>query len=102
MDKLPVAPIQDDRGILCFSLEGCQYTLNVNSKEEREIVKNKINANSLTKHEWFEEKRGKKHWVLYNTEMYEIIGVSNKYLHYGQRKSSVSAIGYFTIQRPSE
>lgn len=30
MNKLPVAPIQDERGILCFSLEGRSYTLNVN------------------------------------------------------------------------
>ena len=77
MNKLPVAPIQDEKGILHFNQEGRSYTLNVNSKEERERVKNEINANSLTEYEWFKEKRGKKHWVLYNTEIYEIIGISN-------------------------
>ena len=59
MNKLPVAPIQDEKGILHFSQEGRSYTLNVNSKEERERVKNEINANSLTEYEWFKEKRGK-------------------------------------------
>lgn len=33
MNKLPVAPIQDEKGILHFSLEGKTYYLNVNSKE---------------------------------------------------------------------
>ena len=51
MNKLPVAPIQDEKGILHFSQEGRSYTLNVNSKEERERVKNEINANSLTEYE---------------------------------------------------
>ena len=92
MNKLSVAPIQDEKGILHFSQEGRSYTLNVNSKEERERVKNEINANSLTEYEWFKEKRGKKHWVLYNTEMYEIIGVSNKYLHYKELCSIVPTI----------
>ena len=92
MNKLPVAPIQDEKGILHFNQEGRSYTLNVNSKEERERVKNEINANSLTEYEWFKEKRGKKHWVLYNTEIYEIIGISNKYLHYKELCSIVPTI----------
>ena len=92
MNKLPVAPIQDERGILCFSLEGRSYTLNVNSKEERERVKNEINANSLTEYDWFKEDSGEKHWVLYNTEIYEIIGILNKYLHYKELCSIVLTI----------
>ena len=92
MNKLPVAPIQDEKGILHFNQEGRSYTINVNSKEERERVKNEINANSLTEYEWFKEKRGKKHWVLYNTEIYEIIGISNKYLHYKELCSIVPTI----------
>lgn len=92
MNKLPVAPIQDERGILCFSLEGRSYTLNVNSKEERERVKNEINVNSLTEYDWFKEDSGEKHWVLYNTEIYEIIGILNKYLHYKELCSIVPTI----------
>ena len=76
---LPSAPIQDEYGNLTFNLEERTYSLNVNSKEEREMVKAEINANSLTKYDWFEEETGAEHWVLYNTEMYE---VKDFYLHY--------------------
>ena len=68
---------------VCFSLEGRTYSLNVNSEEERKRVKKEVNANSLTKYDWFKEKTGEKHWVLYNTEMYEIVeDVKILYLHY--------------------
>ena len=65
------APIQDEDGNLTFELEGKIYSLNVNSKEERERVKKEVNANSSVKYDWFKEETGEKHWVLYNTEMYE-------------------------------
>lgn len=77
------APIQDEDGNLTFELEGKTYSLNVNSKEERERVKEEIDTNSLTKYDWFKEETGEKHWVLYNTEMYEIVeDVKRLYLHY--------------------
>lgn len=60
------APIQDEDGNLTFELEGKTYSLNVNSKEERERVKEEIDTNSLTKYDWFKEETGEKHWVLYN------------------------------------
>ena len=60
MDKLPVAPIQDEKGILRFSLEGRQYTLNVNLKEERERVKKEVNANPLVEYDWLKKKEGKR------------------------------------------
>ena len=67
------ASIQDENGNLTFELDGRTYSLNVNSKEERERIKEEVNANSLTKYDWFKEETGEEHWVLYNTEMYEII-----------------------------
>lgn len=76
---LPSAPIQDEYDNLTFNLEGRTYSLNVNSKEEREMVKAEINANALAKYDWFKETTGDRHWVLYNTEMYE---VKDSYLHY--------------------
>lgn len=82
------APIQDENGNITFELEGKTYSLNVNSKEERERVKEEVNANSLTKYDWFKEETGEKHWVLYNTEMYEINydGHANRYhLNYRDR-----------------
>lgn len=65
-------PVQDKNSNLTFSLEGRTYSLNVNSEEERKRVKKEVNANSLAKYDWFKEVIGKEHWVLYNTEMYEI------------------------------
>ena len=76
------APIQDENGNLTFELDGRTYSLNVNSKEERERIKEEVNANSLTKYDWFKEETGEEHWVTYNTEMYEIIRDDIFYLHY--------------------
>ena len=84
----PSASIQDEDGNLTFSLEGRTYSLNVNSKEERERVKEEIDTNPLAKYDWFKEETGEKHWVLYNTEMYEINydGYANRYhLNYRDR-----------------
>ena len=72
-NQLLSAPIQDENGDLTFTLEGKTYSLNVNSEKERERVKAEVNANTLTKYDWFKEETGEKHWVLYNTEMYEVI-----------------------------
>lgn len=55
---LPPAPIQDENGNLTFSLKGETFSLNVNSEEERARVKEEVNANSLTKYDWFKEKTG--------------------------------------------
>ena len=49
------APIQDEDGNLTFELEGKTYSLNVNSKEERERVKEEVNSNPLAQYDWFEE-----------------------------------------------
>ena len=78
------APIQDENGNITFELEGKTYSLNVNSKEERERVKEEVNANSLTKYNWFREETGNKHWVLYDTEMFEVRKIKNgpRFLRY--------------------
>lgn len=73
------APIQDEYGVLRFSLDGKDYCFNVNSEKERRRVKEEINASSLAQYDWFDEETGEEHWVLYNTEMYEI---KDFHLHY--------------------
>ena len=73
------APIQDEYGVLRFSLDGKDYCFNVNSEKERRHVKEEINTNSLVQYDWFDEETGGEHWVLYNTEMYEI---KDFHLHY--------------------
>ena len=67
---LPEEPIQDEEGNLTFTLKDNTFSLNVNSEEERERVKAEINANSIAKYDWFKEKIGEHHWVLYNTLKY--------------------------------
>ena len=88
-NQLPPAPIQDDEGNLTFSLEDHEYSLNVNSEEEREVVKEEINSNTLAKYNWFREESGKRHWVLYNTEMYEVKETltHDKYIHYKENSN---------------
>ena len=71
--------IQDENGIFCFRLNGQTYSLNINSKEEREKVKEEVNTITLAKYDWFKETTGDRHWVFYNTKMYE---VKDSYLHY--------------------
>lgn len=80
------APIQDEYGVLRFSLDGKDYCFNVNSEKERELVKEEINAHSSVKYDWFKEGTGEKHWILFNTEMYE---AEDFYLHY--KESSLLA-----------
>lgn len=89
--KLPT-PIQDENGNLTFTLEGKTYSLNVNSEEERERVKTEVNTNSLAKYEWFKEETGKRHWVLYNIEMYEIKDFISLYLHYKEDSNLIPII----------
>lgn len=74
----------DDDG--CFNLKGCICALNVNSEEEREKVKEEVNAITLAKYDWFKETTGDRHWVLYNTKMYE---VKDSYLHYKESSTLV-------------
>ena len=77
-------PIQDEDGNLVFSLERKTYFLNVNSEEERKRVKKEVNSSSSVRYNWFKEETGEEHWVLYNTEIYEISCDSCKkhFLHY--------------------
>ena len=84
-NQLPLAPIQDEKGNIIFSLEGRTFSLNVNSEDERKRVKKEVNTNSLVKYDWFKEETGENHWVFYNTKMYEVVYdrlYCRYYLHY--------------------
>ena len=67
-------PIQDEKGILSFVINFDKYTLNVNSEEAREDCIRKLKMLTGADFAWFKEERGLKHWVLYNTKMYEFVG----------------------------
>lgn len=67
-------PTQDENGILSFVINFDKYTLNVNSEEARKDCIRKLKMLTGADFAWFKEERGLKHWVLYNTKMYEVIG----------------------------
>lgn len=80
---MPHAPIQDENRFLCFRVEGKEYSLRIVSKEEMQRVKEEVNKNSKYTYDWFKEETGDHHWVLYNTDMYEINNCGgDRYLHY--------------------
>ena len=99
--KLPPAPIQDEDGNLTFSIEGRTYSLNVSYKKERDRVKEEVNANTLTKYDWFKEETGEKHWVFYNTEMYEINYDGNANIYYLNYRNRISLATVISINATS-
>lgn len=48
------------------------YTVDLNSKKSREDCQTRINHNTGKKFKWFKESTGKKNWVLYDSEMYNV------------------------------
>lgn len=98
---LPPTSIQDDDGNLTFSLAGKTYSLNVNSKEERERVKEEVNVNALAKYDWFMESTGLHHWVLYNTEMYELESTVGQWKFYLQYKEDSNLVPVIPINATS-
>ena len=80
---MPPAPIQDENRFICFRVEGKEYSLRIVSKEEMQRVKEEVNKNSKYTYDWFKEETGDHHWVLYNTDMYEISNCGiDRHLHY--------------------
>lgn len=80
---MPPAPIQDENRFICFRVEGKEYSLRIVSKEEMQRVKEEVNKNSKYTYDLFKEETGDHHWVLYNTDMYEISNCGiDRHLHY--------------------
>lgn len=117
-NKINSTPIQDESGILsfslntfadtdkckdvCFSPENHKYSLNVNVEDERERVKRDVNSRSKHLYDWFKEDTGNKHWVLYDTEMYSVKYDSTgqwRYLNY--REENALAKNSQTMDNPA-
>ena len=92
-----LAPIQDEKGNLTFTLDDIYsrrelaeahfnalfnkvYEVNVLLAESREKCQEEIELDTGKEFAWFKEEYGKKHWVLYDTDVFEVRG-GNKYLH---------------------
>lgn len=95
--ELALAPIQDERGNLTFTL--CDiftkrelaetrfnvlfnevYEVNVLSEESREKCLKELEADTGKEFAWLKESSGKEHWVLYDTDVFEVRGI-DEYLH---------------------
>ena len=94
---LALAPIQDEKGNLTFTLDDIYsrrelaeahfnslfnkvYEVNVFFEESREKCREEIELDTGKEFAWFKEEYGKKHWVLYDTDVFEVRG-ADKYLH---------------------
>ena len=94
---LALAPIQDEKGNLTFTL--CDifskrelaeahfnalfnkvYEVNVLLAESREKCLKELKADTVIEFAWLKESRGKEHWVLYDTDVFEVRGI-DEYLH---------------------
>lgn len=94
---LSLAPIQDEKGNLTFTL--CDifskrelaeahfnalfnkvYEVNVLLAESREKCLKELKADTGKEFAWLKESRGKEHWVLYDTDVFEVRGI-DEYLH---------------------
>lgn len=92
-----LAPIQDEKGNLTFTL--CDifskrelaearfnalfnkvYVVNVLSEESRKKCLKELEADTGKEFAWFKESYGKEHWVLYDTDVFEVRGI-DEYLH---------------------
>lgn len=86
------APIQNEEGLLAFTLEDIidpnanphlkelalkelqrPFIINLNYKKEREECAKKINEITHECFAWAKEKFGKRHWVLYNTKAFRVV-----------------------------
>lgn len=65
-------PIQDEKGILRFSKGNISYKVVVNSKESRLECIKQLRENTGRNFRWFKETTGNRHWVIYDSDMYEI------------------------------
>lgn len=94
---LALAPIQDEKGNLTFTL--CDifskrelaeahfnvlfnkvYEVNVLLAESREKCLKELKTDTGKEFAWLKESRGKEHWVLYDTDVFEVRGI-DEYLH---------------------
>lgn len=94
---LALAPIQDEKGNLTFTL--CDifskrelaeahfnalfnkvYEVNVLLAESREKCLKELKADTGKEFAWLKESRGKEHWVLYDTDVFQVRGI-DEYLH---------------------
>lgn len=94
---LALAPIQDEKGNLTFTIDDIYsrrelaeahfnalfnkvYVVNVLSEESRKKCLKELEVDTGKKFAWIKESSGKEHWVLYDTNVFEVQGI-DEFLH---------------------
>lgn len=54
-------------------IDGVEYHVDYEDKRYRDLLQNLYASRTGIRYEWFKEERGYKHWVLYNTEQFEVM-----------------------------
>lgn len=54
------------------TIDGVEYHVDYEDKRYRDLLQNLYTSRTGIRYEWFKEERGYKHWVLYNTEQFEV------------------------------
>ena len=55
------------------TIDGVEYHVDYEDKRYRDLLQNLYTSRTGIRYEWFKEERGYKHWVLYNTEQFEVM-----------------------------
>ena len=64
------------------TIDGVEYHVDYEDKRYRDLLQNLYTSRTGIRYEWFKEERGYKHWVLYNTEQFEVMTVQTEDISY--------------------
>ena len=63
-------------------IDGVEYHVDYEDKRYRDLLQNLYVSRTGIRYEWFKEERGYKHWVLYNTEQFEVMTEQTENISY--------------------
>lgn len=63
-------------------IDGVEYHVDYEDKRYRDLLQNLYASRTGIRYEWFKEERGYKHWVLYNTEQFEVMTEQTENISY--------------------
>ena len=64
------------------TIDGVEYHVDYEDKRYRDLLQNLYTSRTGIRYEWFKEERGYKHWVLYNTEQFEVMTEQTENISY--------------------
>lgn len=79
------------------TIDGVEYHVDYEDKRYRDLLQNIYTSRTGIRYKWFKEERGYKHWVLYNTEQFEVMTEQTEdisYLNTCQSKTMPKQINF--------